>query len=247
MQNKPETTKIGECEVCPATDIEISVHYGNLWMCADCWKKEQTLKAENQKPENVEARVHSTKLNPTTPIDSKLIEMAKAVDNAAHVRTDMFNSETVSIIDIKNAIDADDSITNKPGKLAEILFERFNKHTALVFDLGEQLMEANARQKAVHVYMNQLANSLRAEEREKYRITDISYKPQAPKTPTVKKISTTGTTKKAPKLDKAELRKYAKELGVSEFTLQQVVVSKGVTVAEAAESIKKFIEAAKAQ
>lgn len=237
-----DTKKIGECEVCPAKDIEIHVHYGNLWMCDSCWAKEAALKAEVNKPENVEARVNATRLNPITPIDSKVIETSRAIDASIQVRTDLFNAATVAIMDIKTAIDADTTITNKPAKLAETLMDRFNHYKQVVFELNEKIVEAGTQQKAIQVYLNQLANSLRAEEREKYRITDINYKPNAP---TVKAVKTI-TTRKSTKLDKVELRKYAAEIGIAEYTLQSFVVSKGVTVAEAADMIKKSIAAAKA-
>lgn len=242
--NKPETKKIGECECCPKTDIEISVHYGNLWMCDDCWNKELALQAEANKPENVESRVLATKVvNTPTPIDSTLVK-TREIDSSIQIRTDLFNAATVAIMDIKKSIDSDESITNKPARLAETLLERFNHYKQVVFELNEKIVEAGTEQKAIQVYLNQLANSLRAEEREKYKISDINYKPQT-KTPTVKAIKTTGT--KSKKLDKAELRKYATEIGINEYTLQAFVVSKGVTVEEAANMIKKSIAAAKAQ
>jgi D-ribose pyranose/furanose isomerase RbsD len=47
-------------------------------------------------------------------------------------------------------------------------------------------------------------------------------------------------------LIRVELRKAAAELGVNEFTLQMVVVSKGIPISEAVKIIKASIEAGKA-
>jgi hypothetical protein len=241
MTNNQSNKKIGECEVCPKTEIEISVHYGNLWMCDKCWSKELALKTENDKPENVASRIEATRHN---PIESKLIETSKAIDNSIQVRTDLFNAATVAIMDIKKSIDDNTEIQNKPYTLATTLLERFNHYKQVVFELNEQIIEAGNQQKAIQVYLNQLANSLRAEERAELKIADISYKPQPPKSTSVKTIKTTSKSKK---FDKVELRKYAAELGVAEFTLQSFVVSQGLTVAEAADKIRKSIAAAKSQ
>jgi hypothetical protein len=244
MLNKPDTKKIGECEVCPAIDIEITVHYGNLWMCDSCWQKEQQLKSEVMKPENIEARINSTRINPTTPIDSQVIQTSKAIDSSITVRTDLFNAATVAIMDIKKAIDSDESITNKPAKLAETLLERFNHYKQVVFELNEKIVEAGTEQKAIQVYLNQLANSLRAEEREKYKISDINYKPNAPKSPIVRSISTTGTKKK---IDKALAKKYSMELGINEFTFHSFALQMNGDVDAAYKKIKASIEAAKSK
>jgi hypothetical protein len=240
--NTQNAKKIGECEVCPATDIEITVHYGNLWMCESCWSKELALQAERVKPENVQARIDKVNTPQTTPIDNILIK-SQAIDNSIQVRPDVFNAETIAIVELKKAIDENPEITNKPYALAETLKERHGKFQSVIFEANEKIVEASNNQRAIQIYLNQLANSLRAEEREKLKIADINYKPQAPKTPTVKAIKTTGTKKK---FDKVELRKYAAELGVAEFTLQAFVIQRGISVEDAAKLLKKTMDAAKA-
>ena len=230
------TEKTGECEVCDKTDVHITKHYGNMWFCDDCWEKEDALQKSSQSPEAQQARVDAYRAS---------VETAKALDNKIEVRTDLFNAATQSIIDIKAVIDADESITNKPYALAEMLLGRFNHFKQIVFNLNEQIVDANNNQKAIQIYLNQMANTLRAEEREKLKIQDINYKPNPVKPSVPKSIKTSGTRKSG--IDKAELAKYAKELGVSEFTLQMLVVSKGITVETAANILRKSIEASKTE
>ena len=114
----------------------------------------------------------------------------------------------------------------------------------VIFDANQAVIDATNNQKAIQVYLNNLANTLRAEEREKLKIQDINYQPTKVKPiKTVKPV----TTRKPVKLDKAELNKYAMELGVSLFTLQMVCVSQGITPEQAANKLRKSINEAKSE
>lgn len=232
--------KHGICEVCD-NEADLTLHYGNMYFCDDCWEKEQKFTAENSTPEAVQKRVEATYAN--NPVNQALAE-AKQIDDGVQVRTDLFNAATVAIMELKKSIDEDATITNKPFALASALKDRFIHFKQVVFELNQQIIDAGNQQKAIQSYLNTLANQLRAEEREKLRIADINYRPAPMKSPTVKKVGTTQTNKKT-KIDKTELRKFAGELGVSEFTLQMIVVQKGITVAEAAMILKRSIEAGK--
>lgn len=236
------TKKIGECEVCDKKDIEITCHYGNMWFCEECWTLEQKVSAEHMSPENQQKRVDAYK----TSVESRVVETAKQIDASIVVRTDLFNAATTAIMDIKKSIDDNPEITNKPFALAEILTERFNHYKDVVQEAQATIMDAGNNQKAIQSYLNTLANQLRQEEREKLKIQDLNYKPNPVKTPTVKKVSTS-QTKKSTKIDKAELKKYAAELQVSEFTLQMVCVSQGITPEAAANKLRKSINEAKSE
>ena len=221
---------LAECDCCPNKGI-VEIRYGNMLMCADCWKREQDTHAETMKPENQQARVDAM---------NKAIESSRKLDASVEVRSDLFNAATVSIIDLKKLIDENPTISNKPFALAETLTERFSHFKKVIFDANEAILEATNNQKAIQVYLNNLANSLRVEEREKLKLADINYKPG-----TIKPISTVKTvkTRKAStKLDKKELDKYAKELGVSAFTLQMLCVSQGITPEMAANKLRKSIK-----
>jgi hypothetical protein len=227
----------GECECCDKVHTEenpvrITVHYGNMWFCDSCWEKESKTTAELKANQQ------------TVNVVTNALQQAARVDNSVQVRTDLFNAQTVSIINLKAEIDNNPEILNKPYVLAEQLMARFEKFKSVIFEYNEKIVEANNAQKAIQVYLNQMANQLRSEEREKLKIADINYQPTRVKPTKPAPIKTTGT-KKATKLDKVELRKYAAELGVAEFTLQMVVVAKGCTIPEAAELLKKSIAAAK--
>ena len=219
--------RIVECECCPSIVAErsIKIYGGNMKMCISCFNKEIQAQIELVKTENQQARI-------TTMHDA--LERAKAIDSAVSVRTDLFNAATVSIVDLKAIIDNDETVNNKNFKLAETLMERFEHFRSVVFEANATIVNATNNQKAIQVYLNQLSNQLRAEERAKLKIQDINYKPKE-----VKPVKPRAITTARKKLDKVALRQYASELGVSEFTLQMIVVSKGITVEKAADILRK--------
>lgn len=239
-----EKSKNGQCEVCDKDNIRVVEHYGNMWFCPECWQLEVKASIENMAPLAQDARVQAYKDSYTT----RVIETAKVLDESVEVKSDIFNAATHSIDEMKKAIDADASIENKPYALAEFVISRAEHFKKVIFDAQNALIEANTNQKAIQVYLNNLANKLRADEREKLKIADISYQPAKIKAK-VAKISTTGTSSKVQKdkpkkvekvkIDKAEIRRVAATLGIDEFTLQMIVVSKGCTVEQAAAVIRR--------
>ena len=232
---------IKSCEIAGPdclTTIDLRTYAGMI-VCGNCYAIEMGLLKTNATPEKQQERVEIS--------NNKMaiaLEVSRAVDNAIQVRTDLFNAATTSIIELKAQIDGNADITNKPYALAEELTKRFEHHKQVVFELSEQIVAAGNSQKAIQIYLNQLANQLRAEEREKLKIADINYKPNPVKPVKTKSVKTTGTSKK---LDKAELKKYATELGVSEFTLQMVCVSQGISPEMAANKLRKSINEAKSE
>jgi hypothetical protein len=214
-------TKIGDCEVCTATSVAITLRHSSIWFCEECWSKEQAMQQENTRPE----------------------EEARNIDQSVQVRTDLFNAATVAIVDLKKSIDENVEIQNKPYALAQALLERFTHFKTVGFQLQEQLVDVNTNQRAIQTYLNNMANQLRAEEREKLKIHDINYRPQPVKTPSVKTIKTVGTSSK--KAGKKEIAAAAKELGIAEFTLTAFVLQSGGDLDVAVKKIKASIEAAK--
>lgn len=215
---------IGPCDLFMAT-----------LMCPNCIDKEKLAQVEIDRTANERvAKLESDR------IDKVKLEQAHEIDASVKIRTDLFNASTVSIVELKKTIDEDSTIENKQFKLAEELDKRFHHLRTVLFNMDEERLKLASEQRAIQVYLNTLAGQLRQDERDKLKLQDITYQPKTviikkPKAPSKKKI------------DKVELRKYAAELGVSEFTLQMVVVSKGLTVAEAAEQIKASLDAGRSQ
>lgn len=215
------------CDIC-GLDLDVTITAGNILMCYDCFTNESKLQAENNTPEKQQERVELG-----NNIHSIAIEASRMLDASVEVRTDLFNAQVVAIVDLKSAIDNDESITNKHFALAEELKKRFDHFQSVIFEKQREIVDTSTNQRAIQVYLNELANKLRAEEREKLKINDINYKPNP-----IKEIKVKTVTVKKPKLDKDELKKYASELGVPEFTLAAFVTAKNCSIETAANMIR---------
>lgn len=229
-----EKSKNGQCEVCDKDNIRVVEHYGNMWFCPECWDLEVKASIENMAPMAQEARVQAYKDSYTT----RVIETSRVTDDSIQIIPDIITAKTTAILDIKKAIDADSAIQNKPYALAEELTKRFEHFKKVIFDAQQLMVDAGNEQKAIQIYLNNMANTLKAEERERLKIDDINYKPTT-KTPKVKSITTHGAGKapkekvaKSPKvsIDKVSIREAAILHQVDEYMLQFLVVSKGITI-----------------
>ena len=235
MRIQMSDSKSGDCEVCNATGIKITKRYQNIWYCDACWTKEQRAIAEHQSPAKQEERVAVYRAS---------LETAKMIDASITIRQDLFNASTVSIAELEASVNADNSIENKAYTIAEMLVNRFNEQKKLMFEYQEKLQQVSNDQKAIQIYLNNKANGLRAEEREKLRLADINYKPSEKAAP--KTVRTNKPVKTAkPKIDKHEVRAIAAEYGFSDFMLQHTIIAKQCSPREAAEHLKKMIDAAK--
>jgi hypothetical protein len=170
----------------------------------------------------------------------------KTVDSTVNIKTDVFNAATQSIIALKAEIDADPSIENKAYILAERLRSKFDHWRGVVFEYNEKLAEAGTEQRAIQVYLNNMANTLRASEREKLRIADINYKPQPVSPAKVKTIKVPAAGLSSKKATNKEIAEAAKLLGIAEFTLKAFVHRFGGDLGKAVDKIKLSLAAAKA-
>lgn len=222
-----------ECDYCDNTESNIdSLKEWDGDKCPTCILAEKSIP---DKP----------KMSEPSPISvNEVLKQSREVDNSVQVRTDLFNAKTLAIVDLKKAIDEDDAIENKQFTLAQELMNRFNRQKSVIFELNEKLVAATNEQRAIQVYLNQLANKLRQEEREKLKLQDINYKPKPVPT---QKVTRKRIKLSKKKIDKKELVAAANELGVSQHILHMLIIQKNLTVQEAAKVLKKNIEAAKAK
>lgn len=227
------------CAICREPK-EVHLRYGNLIICDNCYHENEELTKINMTPSAQSSRIEA--------LNKSIIE-ARQIMNTVQIRTDIHNTDITAIMELKNTIDSDSSIVNKPYILAQELMSQYTHLKTVVFDLNQKLVETNSKQRAIQTYLNTLANSLRIEEREKLKIADINYKPNPIKITKVKSIGTNytgtgpGSREKKVKLDKGLLGRYARELGISTFVLYQVAVQRKCTVELAAEHLKKIMAA----
>jgi hypothetical protein len=208
-------TDMASCEACSyigKCDI-----FMTMLMCPECIAKEKALQTENKNGED-------KRIN-------EVIERSRAVDYSISVKEDIFNAQTISINELKLAIENDVNITNKRYELANQLMDRYKHFSKIIFEKQQEISEESTKQRAVQSYLNQLASTLRTEERERLKLQDINYKPSETK-PKVSKV----TTKKG--FDKVELVEWANKANVPLAALQMICVAKNMTPEQAYNHLK---------
>lgn len=216
------------CECCP-NQGQNYVKYMTMIMCPSCHEKELSLQKESA------ALAEHRAIEVNAPIIEFNLNRIQQIDQSIQIKSDIFNAETVSIIECKKVIDADKTIENKNFALAKLVSNRINHFKKVIFEKNEELIELSNKQRAVQIYLNNLANSLRAEEREQIKLADINYKPPVVKLGQSKPINLA----KPKKYDKTELNKWANAIGVPMSVIQMVCIAKNMTPEQAANSLKE--------
>lgn len=168
-------------------------------------------------------------------LNKNSLENSKKIDASIHVRADLFNAQTLAIIEVKRLIDADDAISleNKHFTLAKHITERHEHIKSVVFGLREDISELQNEQRAIQTYYNDLAKKLRVEEKARIKLSDLNYKPiepkaiKQPKAPSIKKF------------DKAEVMRLANEFKLPAQAIQLLCVAKGITPLDAVRILKE--------
>ncbi len=168
------------CEVCGASG-EMNLTSTKILMCLECDYKDMRVRTTDE----LEDRAIRVK--------HKFAE----VDSQIRISTDIFNAKTVAIHELKKIIDATPSIPadKKYFELASLLSQRYDKLIDIIFGARDEILHAESEQRAIQTYYNELGKKLRADEREKIRLKDATYKPiekvdvkKTPRAPSIKKV-----------------------------------------------------------
>lgn len=217
-----------ECEACDYVG-ELTL-FADMCLCPNCIKEELETSASHQSPELQAERL----------AEHNLLEESRRIDMSIQTRSDIYNAETIAILEIEQAINQDTTIENKQFAIASELVTRVKHFQEVLLGLDEKKVEVANQQRATQTYLNTLSVKLRTEERERLRLADLTYDPKAPKP--IKKV-----IKIDKKFDKAEIKRLAAELGVSDFTLQTIAVAKGMSPEQAANYLRKSINESKSE
>lgn len=206
---------LATCESCDNVETCELVH--DILMCSACQSRQQEIDKELEERES----------NP-------FILKKDDLDITIRTRAEFFNSRMVSINELATAIDNDPTIENKQFELSARVRNRLEKLRNVIYPERKTELEATVNEyRALMEYLSELAKKLTAEERAKLKLQDANYVPVHVKTEPIRKIKTK-------KWDKAELKKYAEELKVPEYTLQAMVIAQNKTVAEVAQSLREL-------
>lgn len=226
--------KHGKEAVCDACDnIGVLSICNKMALCRECVAKEIASSLPS---------IPVADLTPSQVLNNTVLQMSKDIDSSIRVSSDLFNAGTVPIIELKNAIDKDDSIPadKKTYRLAEVLLERFNQHKKAIFDYQEKIVAEHTDQKAIQKYLNNMASQLQTEEREKLKIADINYKPEV-----IKEIKPKVVKPKAEKFTNAEVKAACKQFGVDEFMVRMTMTAQQCSLLEAVHRVITALQKAK--
>jgi hypothetical protein len=179
----------------------------------------------------------------------KAIAEARRIDEQLHLSSDIFTAKTKSIEELRQEIWADDTISadTKYFELVRVCKERVAHFQKVIFDLDKKKIEAYSEQKAWHIYMNQYANQLRADEKERLRIADITYDVKVPKTITPKAIKTSKTKETDAEI-KAAINKFNEEMsikpgeGMQVATVRMMMVAKNWTAEQVFNNLRRTLK-----
>lgn len=209
----------GECESCSMGSdkpIDLTLEFGNIWLCAGCQAKEAETIKDNAK---------------------HVVELSQKIDTNITLKADIYNAATVSFVELQAAIQANTEIPEhkKSYELMAAIAARINNLSKVIFEDEAALIQKKNERHALLVNAQNVAARLHESERNKFKQYDVNYKPAAVKKPISTKIP------KA-KFNKAELvtacNKYP---GVPMSQVQAIVVSRGMNPEAAAKHMAELM------
>lgn len=211
--------KKGECESCSMGSdkpIDLTLEFGNIWLCAECQEKEKATIADNAK---------------------NVIAFSKKVDTEIVLKADIYKATTVSFVELQAAIENNPEIPahRKTYELMTQIAERIDKLSKVIFEEEAALVEKRNERHALLVNAQNVAARLHEKEREKFKQYDVNYKPAAVKKPTTIKP-------KKPTFNKAELIEACNKYpGVPMSQVQSIVVSRRMSPMDAAKHMAEIL------
>jgi hypothetical protein len=158
-----------------------------MLLCSKCMKAEYQASIARAKEHSDNWEQDKINTAVTNPIGAILRSVE--IDKALEVKEDFFNAETTSIIELQSAVTSSvnfENLTEDEAKiarensnyeLAKLIQQRFNHFKSVLFEMKSAEQNLLSRQRAIAVYLNDLAGKLSAEKRAELKIQDINYKP----------------------------------------------------------------------
>lgn len=219
------------CESCGDT-AECEVTDKDILMCEKCQARDKEVEDEiSALGSTREERVNNVK---------SIYAQNRQVEQSIRILPEIFNAKMMAIVELAKAVDIDPEIPadEKQFRLAKILDERYHHLKEILVEHRKTITEIENEQRAINQYYNDLAKKLRADQREKIRLKDVTYQPVEPKT--IKKP-------RAPKF--SEEKEYVAKLegefphmkGKVHGILKAIMVSQKVTPEHAYNRVKGML------
>ena len=215
--------KKGDCDCCDNVSCNVILRNG-MTMCDACVAKEN--KAIEESGQKITAE--------------QIIAQSKTIDTQAQIKPDVFRLATVAAIELKGAINADETIpeSQKDYLMAKTTFERFLHFKNVVLQKRDELTAAESEMRAWQAQAQTFAGKVRADQRAEFKALDLSYNPTPVKS--VKEASkSTGSPKK---IKMTDVKEAAQKYNVSAQMITMYMIGKTITADAAAAHIANTIK-----
>lgn len=220
LLNKQAVKKIGDCEIKDEhKDVEVFLEAGNIWMCQIC-------------------RDYEAELTERNALARKMIQESRSVDSSIQLKQDIFTAKTVPAIELRAAIEHDDSIPadQKDYAFTKECMTRFQNLQKIIFEERKALSEKENELRMWQVNVQTSAGKLRTDIRAEFKALDVNYQP----TP-VKNIKPKAVTTSKKTFDKKALYEAAKRYDVPALQVQSIIVSRNMTADNAAKYLAELL------
>lgn len=208
----------GTCGFCDKENVELVMRHNRL-ICAEC-------AALSDNTDKTAAKVNS------------VVQAAHIEDEKIKLKQDIFNAATVSFIELRSAIQNDETIppAQKGYKLAEEIEQRILKLQPILFEQREAVQQT---ENTLYQYVKNLQSvtaTLTKEQQEKFKKYDINYNPQSPKFKEAKekKAKKAKAAKRPTNFNRRELPTVCAKYKVPADMVAMIGVQHNITAEEAA-------------
>lgn len=222
--DKVSHTEFANCEACgKETTCEFYPHISEIsklrdmqkmLLCKSCIDLEMTTA--------VKISEEDIKVLGETRVELHNIRMGQDV---IECRQQYFNAEIQSINSLRDEVNADNTIsdTKKTEVIAERMVARLNEMKKALWETQEKESEISNKIRANITFMNDFAQHLRLEVRERLKLTNINYNPVLAKPVKDMKLS-------APRISKEDraIKDLAKLLKISEVEARRRITGKSI-------------------
>lgn len=215
------------CNVCNSDKLTVQWE-AQVW-CVSCRSKE--MRSQTELEESADDRVAA--------MEESVLDRQIRVDTTIKLSKDTFNANTVSTVEMKEAIYADDSLSGeeKLFEYAKRMKDRILTFGKAIFEHDKERLELTSGLREAQQHYTDLCNKLRKEEREELRAKDLTYKPPKPVKPSKPRAP---KKRKFDKTHKESLRIVSAELNVDISTIQGICVGQNLNPVEAGTYLKEL-------
>lgn len=228
---------IAQCEACPK--IGPCELFGDMLLCvATCYPQEiaaqEALKAtaEQRVIASRNATLQAQAAEKPMTLDA-LVKHTQKVDQGIEMSSDIWNAKTEALAELIKAVDADSTVDNKPYARAHVTMERIETFQKAIFDAEQQLVDARVGLRQAKTYLNTIIQDLREDERERFRLKDITY-PVKPEKTKKAKPQASGKVKVSAKALLEQAKRWADITGIGVNAIHATMVQRNIEAKGAA-------------